>query len=43
MYRFTRNPGWIDTDLLGDYHTIELDFVWDNAWPPVLHIFDEDD
>lgn len=43
MYRFTRNPGWIDTDLLGDYHTIELDFVWDNEWPPIVHLFDDND
>lgn len=25
--------------MLGDYHTIELCFVWGNQWPPILHGF----
>ena len=27
------------SEALGDYHTIELSFVFDNQWPPVLHHF----
>lgn len=32
-------PTWIDYDLFGDYHTIEMSFVFDNEWPPILHNF----
>lgn len=34
---------WIDDKILGDYHSSELEFVWDNAWPPIVHAFDDDD
>eukprot|EP01125_Pyxidicula_operculata_P001530 TRINITY_DN11392_c0_g1_i1.p1 TRINITY_DN11392_c0_g1~~TRINITY_DN11392_c0_g1_i1.p1 ORF type:complete len:527 (-),score=75.10 TRINITY_DN11392_c0_g1_i1:76-1656(-) len=43
LYRFTYNPGWADTGILGDYHTVELDFVFGNAWPPVVHSFNQAD
>jgi len=39
-YYWTFTPAhWIDAQTLGAYHTIELDFVWGNEWPPVLHTF----
>jgi carboxylesterase type B len=33
----------IDDFVLGDYHSAELEFVWDNQWPPVVHAFSEND
>eukprot|EP00049_Salpingoeca_infusionum_P010555 m.182680 g.182680 ORF g.182680 m.182680 type:complete len:554 (+) comp14674_c0_seq3:190-1851(+) len=40
MYQFNYEmSNWIDYDLLGDYHTSELSFVFDNEWPPIVHTF----
>ena len=29
--------------MYADYHISELYFVWDNAWPPLIHIFSDSD
>jgi len=39
LYHFTFNPGWIDIDILGQYHSSEIEFVFDNPWPPIVHEF----
>jgi len=36
-------PNWVDQWLLGDYHSSELEYVFDNPWPPIVHVFDEAD
>eukprot|EP00164_Ancoracysta_twista_P004684 GFYU01006332.1.p1 GENE.GFYU01006332.1~~GFYU01006332.1.p1 ORF type:complete len:472 (+),score=152.04 GFYU01006332.1:138-1418(+) len=43
LYQFSYEMHWIDTKLLGNYHTSELDFVFDNSWPPIVHSFNSDD
>jgi len=44
LYHFTFvAPNWIDSWILGDYHSAELEYVFDNPWPPVVHVFDEKD
>jgi para-nitrobenzyl esterase len=46
QYRFQHHMDFIENDILkdlGNYHTSELYFVWDNAWPPLIHIFSSDD
>eukprot|EP01127_Copromyxa_protea_P002917 TRINITY_DN12836_c0_g1_i1.p1 TRINITY_DN12836_c0_g1~~TRINITY_DN12836_c0_g1_i1.p1 ORF type:complete len:551 (-),score=77.87 TRINITY_DN12836_c0_g1_i1:96-1748(-) len=44
LYHFTfASPNWVDQWLLGDYHSSELEFVFNNPWPPLIHIFDADD
>lgn len=44
LYQFTHDlKGWPEYKLFGDYHTSELDFVFDNAWPIGVHRFTEDD
>lgn len=41
VYHYTFLPdNWIDDQLLGDYHSAELEYVFGNAWPPVVHNFD---
>jgi para-nitrobenzyl esterase len=43
MYQFTYDPpGWIDVDILGEYHSSEIEFVYDNPWPPIVHEFNSD-
>jgi len=39
LYQFTYLGDWIEDPLLGDYHSSELEFVWDNAFPPIIHAF----
>jgi len=39
LYQFTYDPGWIDVDILGEYHSTEIDFVYDNPWPQPIHYF----
>ena len=42
LYQFNMKlPNWVDYDALGNYHTSELSFVFDNQWPPLLHTFGE--
>lgn len=43
MYRWDYRGDWIEDPLLGDYHTAELEFVWANSWPPLIHLFSEND
>ncbi len=43
LYHFNYKLDWIEGPLLGDYHTSELSFVWDNQWPPLLHDFSDAD
>jgi para-nitrobenzyl esterase len=46
LYHFeypTTFEAGLEYDLLGDYHTSELDFVWSNGWPPILHDLDAND
>lgn len=43
LYQYVYKNNWIDGRLLGDYHSSELFFVWDNQWPAVVHHFDEKD
>jgi para-nitrobenzyl esterase len=40
LYQFVAKlPTWPDYDLYGDYHTLELPFVFDHQWPVGVHIF----
>ena len=40
VYQFSMPlDNWIDYQALGNYHTSELSFVFDNQWPPILHDF----
>jgi para-nitrobenzyl esterase len=39
LYHFIYDPDWIEDPILGEYHSAELYFVWDNAWPVVVHHF----
>jgi para-nitrobenzyl esterase len=34
---------WVDNWLLGTYHSAELEFVFRNPWPPVVHWFTQRD
>jgi len=44
LYHFTfAAPNWVDQWLLGDYHSSELEFVFNNPWPPLVHDFDPED
>lgn len=43
VYHFTYKGDWIEDPFLGDYHSAELCFVFDNEWPPLIHIFSEKD
>jgi len=42
-YQFSYELDWIEYLLLGDYHSSELDFVFNNQWPPILHDFSAND
>lgn len=39
MYQFVYHGDWIEDPFLGVYHSAELEFVFDNAWPPIIHTF----
>lgn len=44
LYHYTyKVPNWIDHWILGDYHSCELEVVFDNPWPPYIHYFDDAD
>eukprot|EP00698_Gefionella_okellyi_P003847 TRINITY_DN1356_c0_g1_i2.p1 TRINITY_DN1356_c0_g1~~TRINITY_DN1356_c0_g1_i2.p1 ORF type:complete len:530 (+),score=81.31 TRINITY_DN1356_c0_g1_i2:28-1617(+) len=43
MYHFTYKGDWVEDPWLGDYHSAELEFVWDNPWPPIVHRFSDND
>eukprot|EP01006_Ploeotia_vitrea_P024684 TRINITY_DN57499_c0_g1_i1.p1 TRINITY_DN57499_c0_g1~~TRINITY_DN57499_c0_g1_i1.p1 ORF type:complete len:595 (+),score=279.30 TRINITY_DN57499_c0_g1_i1:3-1787(+) len=39
LYRFRYPLDWPEYKMLGNYHTSELCFVWDNQWPILIHDF----
>jgi len=39
FYQFTYDAAWIDVDILGEYHSSEIEFVYDNPWPEFVHDF----
>jgi para-nitrobenzyl esterase len=43
LYQFNYMSRWLDFKVMGDYHTSEIYFLFDNAWPPVIHRFNKDD
>jgi para-nitrobenzyl esterase len=43
MYHWDYHGDWIEDKVLGDYHSAELEFVWDNQWPPIVHQFSQND
>ncbi len=43
MYQFNYMARWLDFKVMGDYHTSELYFLFDNSWPPIVHRFDKED
>jgi para-nitrobenzyl esterase len=43
LYHFTYVGDWIEDPFLGEYHSSELEFVFDNAWPPIIHSFSAKD
>jgi len=43
LYHWIFQPNWIDTRILGDYHSSELEFVFHNPWPPLIHEFNKRD
>jgi para-nitrobenzyl esterase len=36
LYQFVYELRFIEAALLGVYHTAEIDFVWNNQWPPLV-------
>jgi len=43
MYHFSYKGDWVEDPYLGNYHSAELEYVWDNAWPPLVHKFSDRD
>lgn len=43
MYHWDYKGDWIEDIVLGDYHSGELEFVFDNQWPPIIHMFSAND
>jgi para-nitrobenzyl esterase len=43
LYHFNHSLSWVEAALLGDYHSSEIDFVFGNEWPPIIHDFNADD
>jgi para-nitrobenzyl esterase len=43
LYHFNHTLSWVEAAILGDYHSSELDFVFGNEWPPIIHAFNADD
>jgi len=39
LYEFSYTGDWVEDPSLGVYHSAELEFVFDNAWPPLIHSF----
>ena len=39
LYQYSYRNEWVDSVLLGAYHTAELDYVWGNDWPHIIHEF----
>lgn len=43
LYHWDYQGDWIDDLLFGDYHSAELEFVFANQWPPIMHMFSLND
>ena len=43
LYEFEYVGDWVEDASLGVYHSSELEFVFDNAWPPLVHSFSKRD
>jgi len=43
LYHFVHKGDFIEDPILGDYHSSELQFVFNHAWPPLIHIFSDND
>lgn len=43
LYHFEYPGDFIEDLVLGDYHSAELPFVFNNPWPPILHAFSPHD
>lgn len=43
MYRYVYDGHFVEDIILGDYHAAELEYVWDNPWPPIIHIWNAKD
>lgn len=43
LYHLTYQGDWIDYKLFSDYHSFDLQFVFDNEFPPVIHKYSERD
>jgi para-nitrobenzyl esterase len=43
VYHFTYKGDWVEDPFLGVYHSSELEFVWGNQWPPLVHHFSKRD
>ena len=43
LYEFSYIGDWVEDRSLGVYHSSELEFVFDNAWPPLVHSFSAGD
>lgn len=39
LYQFVYRGDWIEDSFMGDYHSAELEYVFGNAWPPIVHQF----
>ena len=39
LYEFGYIGDWVEDRSLGVYHSSELEFVFDNQWPPLIHAF----
>lgn len=43
LYQFNYSAHWKDNQLMGDYHSSEMYFVWGNEWPALVHHFNAKD
>ena len=43
VYQFVYKGRWLANKILGDYHSSEMQFVWDQPFPSFLHKFNEKD
>jgi len=43
LYQFNYRSDWIEVPFMGVYHSAELEYVFDNQWPPIIHTFNARD
>lgn len=43
LYHLTYKNDWLDYKFFGDYHSFDLQFVFDNQFPPIVHKYSERD